>query len=446
MSALMNLRTTGGSRARLWHKSLQKIILMTVFFLPAVGHSVERQMVDRVVAVVNDDVITSSELADETKNIKQQLRAQRMSFPPDDVLQKQILERMIVLQIQLQEAERRHIRADDDTINSTVENIARQNHMTLMQFTQELSREGVDYNVFRKRIGDEITVNRLQQREVANRVTVSEQEIDDYLASQQAQGSPNEEYHLAHILVAIPEAATTEKIQAAKQKAQKILEQLRQGEDFSQTAVAQSDGQQALTGGDLGWRKLGQIPSLFADKVTLMKVGDVSDAIRSPSGFHIIKLLETRNNDAQHVVNQTKVRHILIKPDLILSSEEAKKRAQQLKQRILGGEKFSDLATSHSDDKGSASQGGDLGWVNPGDMVKPFEEAMNKLAVGEISDPVETRFGWHIIQVLDRRQFDDTEEYKRNQARETVRQRKIEPALTNWLRRIRDEAFVEVRL
>jgi len=443
MSTLMNLGISFRGRALTPQNFM---ILIALCLVPAAAHSVERQIVDRVVAVVNDDVITSTELADETQNIKQQLRAQHMSLPPDNVLQKQILERMIVLQIQLQEAERRHIRADDDTINNTVENIARQNQLTLMQFSEELRREGVDYGVFRKRIGDEITVNRLQQREVANRITVSEQEIDDYLASQEAQGSPNEEYHLAHILVAVPEAATADKIQAAKQKAQQILDQLHQGQDFSQTAIAQSDGQQALSGGDLGWRKRGQIPSLFADKVTQMNVGDISEAIRSPSGFHIIKLLEKRNSDVQHTVNQTKVRHILIKPDLILSSEEAKKRAQQLKQRILGGEKFSELAASHSDDKGSATQGGDLGWVNPGDMVKPFEEAMNKLAVGEISDPVETRFGWHIIQVLDRRQFDDTEEYRRNQARETVRQRKIEPALANWLRRIRDEAFVEVRL
>ena len=425
---------------------LQNFFVLATFMLPAVAHSVEQQVVDRVVAIVNDDVITALELANEMQNIKQQLRAQQMSLPPDKVLEKQILERMIVLEIQLQEAERRHIRADDATINSTVENIARQNQLTIMQFSEELRRQGVDYSVFRKRIGDEITVNRLQQREVANRVTVSEQEIDDFLASQISQGSPNEEYHIAHILIAVPEAATAEKIQSAKQKAQKILEQLHQGEDFAQMAVAQSDGQQALTGGDLGWRKQGQIPTLFANIVTAMKVGDISEAIRSPGGFHIIKLLDKRDNQTQHVVNQTKVRHILIKPDLILSSVEAKKRAEQLKQRIEGGEKFTELATSHSDDKGSASQGGDLGWVNPGVMVKPFEEAMDKLAIGEISDPIETRFGWHIIQVLDRRQFDDTEEYKRNQARETVRQNKIEPALANWLRRIRDEAFVEVRL
>lgn len=421
-------------------------LFLALLFLPVAAHSVERQTVDRIVAVVNDDVITSVELANETRNIKQQLRGQRMSLPPDNVLEKQILERMIVMQIQLQEAERRHIRADDDSINNMVENIARQNQMTILQFSQEIQREGIDYSVFRKRIGDEITVNQLQQREVANRITVSDQEINDYLASQESQSSPNVEYHLAHILVSVPEAATAEKIQEAKQKAQQILQQLHQGQDFAQTAVAQSDGQQALSGGDLGWRKLGQIPSLFANKITQMNVGDISDIVRSPGGFHIIKLLEKRNQEDQHIVNQTKVRHILIKPDLILSSEEARKRAQQLKQRILGGEKFSELATSHSDDKGSASQGGDLGWVNPGDMVKPFEDAMNKLAIGEISDPVETRFGWHIIQVLDRRKFDNTEEYRRNQAREAVRQRKIEPALANWLRRIRDEAFVEIRL
>jgi peptidyl-prolyl cis-trans isomerase SurA len=286
----------------------------------------------------------------------------------------------------------------------------------------------------------------LQQREVANRVTVTQQEVDDFLASQESQVSPNAEYRIAHILVSIPEAATTERIQAAKQKAKKILDELEQGADFAQTAIARSDGQQALQGGDLGWRKLAQIPSLFARLVDQMEIGQISEAIRSPSGFHIIKLMEKRSDETQHIVNQTKVRHILIKPDLILSGSEARKRIEQLKQRIEAGEDFAELATSHSADKGSASQGGDLGWVNPGVMVKPFEEAMNALPIGEISHPVQTQFGWHILQVLDRRQFDDTEEYRRNQAREAVRQRKIEPAMANWLRRIRDEAFVEVRL
>jgi peptidyl-prolyl cis-trans isomerase SurA len=422
------------------------LLFLPALLLPVPAHSTQRQALDRIVAVVNDDVITALELDSELQNIKQQLRGQRMALPPDDVLQKQVLERMIVLNIQLQDAERRHIRVDDDTINNTVENIARQNNMTIMQFSQALRSDGVDYSDFRKRIGDELTIKRLQQREVANRVTVTEQEVDDFLASQEAQSSPNNEYRIAHILVSVPEAATAERIQSAKQKAQNILEQLDQGADFAQLAVAQSDGQQALQGGDLGWRTLAQIPSLISTAVSQMDIGQHSEAIRSPSGFHIFKLVDKRSKEVQHIINQTKVRHILIKPDVVLSSAEAKKRIEQLKQRIEGGEDFAQLATSHSDDKGSASQGGDLGWVNPGVMVQPFEEAMNALKIGEISDPVQTRFGWHILQVLDRRQFDDTEEYKRNQARETVRQRKIEPAMANWLRRIRDEAFVEVRL
>jgi peptidyl-prolyl cis-trans isomerase SurA len=419
---------------------------LLVLLLPSQGFSAQRQALDRIVAVVNDDVITALELNTELQSIKQQLRSQRMSLPPDDVLQKQVLERMIVLNIQLQDADRRHIRVDDEAINNTVENIARQNNMTIMQFSQALRSDGLDYSEFRKRIGDELTINRLQQREVANRVTVTEQEVEDFLASQESQSAPSDEYHIAHILVSIPEAATAERIQSAKQKAQKILDDLNQGTDFAQLAVAQSDGQQALEGGDLGWRTQAQIPSLIAATIANMQEGQYSDAIRSPSGFHIFKLMDKRSNEVQHIVNQTKVRHILIKPDLILSSSEARKRIEQLKQRIEGGEDFAQLATTHSDDKGSATQGGDLGWVNPGVMVQPFEEAMNALPIGQVSDPVQTRFGWHILQVLDRRKFDDTEEYKRNQAREVVRQRKIEPAMANWLRRIRDEAFVEVRL
>lgn len=423
-----------------------RLVLGVLLLLPLVAIGEPRQNLDKIVAIVNDDVITATELADEVKNIKQQLRSQRVSIPGDDVLEKQILERLIVLQIQLQNAKLRHIRIDDETVNRTVEKIARQNNMTLMQFSERLRADGVDYAEFRERIRDEITINRLQQREVANRVSVSEQEIENFLASQEAQGASNVEYRIGHILVAVPEAASPEKIQAAKHKAQQILEALKGGDDFEQTAIARSDGQQALSGGDLGWRKRTQIPSLFANTIAKMEVGDISDAIRSPSGFHIVKLMEQRTSEKQHIVNQTKVRHILIKPDLIMSSVEARKRAEQLKQRIEGGEDFAELAISHSDDKGSASQGGDLGWVNPGVMVKPFEDAMNDLQIGALSNPIPTRFGWHIIQVLERRKFDDTQEFKRNQAREIVRQRKIEPALANWIRRIRDEAFVEVRL
>lgn len=406
----------------------------------------QKQELDRIVAIVNNNIITASELNTEVVNIKMQLRQQGMSMPPDSVLRKQILDRMILLEIQLQDAELRHIRVDDESVNRMVENIAQQNKMHINQFRQVLANEGVDYADFRENIRDELTINRLQQREVQNRIKVTDQEVEDFLANQKTQGSANDEYRIGHILITVPEAASAEHIQKAKQQTQQILAELQSGADFAQTAIAKSAGQQALSGGDLGWRKLAQLPTLFADLVVNMNPGDTSDMLRSPSGFHIIKLLEKRSKEPTHVINQTKVRHILVKPSVILSMEEAKKRIERLKQRIDGGEDFAELAIANSDDNGSASQGGDLGWVNPGTMVKPFEEAMNRQPIGPASAPVETQFGWHLIQVLDRREYDNTEEYKRNNAREMVRQRKTEPALANWLRRMRDEAFVEIRL
>jgi len=408
------------------------------------GDSVD--VLERIVAIVNDDVITRLELNAELDLIKQQLSSQRTAMPPDAVLRKQVLDRVVLMRIQLQRANSRLIRVDDETLNRAVESIANQNRMSLGGLRQALEADGVDYSEYRERIREEITVTRLQQREVHRTVEVTEQEVDDLLANRELQDKSNEEYRLEHILLVVPEASSSDKIQVVKQKAQMVLQKIREGNDFAEMAVTHSDGQQALSGGDLGWRKFAEIPTLFAEPLAAMKSGDVSDLIRSPSGFHIIKLSEVRQKDTQLLVDQAKSRHILISPSDILTVEEAKARISKLKQRIAGGEDFAQLAATNSDDKSSAVNGGELGWVNPGTMVKEFEDAMNELSVGEVSDPVRTQFGWHLIQVLERRKHDNTEEFQKNQAREIIRQRKIEPALQNWLRRIRDESFVELRL
>ncbi len=401
---------------------------------------------DRIVAIVNDDVITSSELDAELNIIKQQLSQQQTQLPPDSVLKKQVLDRLVITRIQLQYAEKRLLKVDDESLNKAIENIANQNGLDLVGFRRALEANGLDYSEYRDRVRNEMVIARLQQREVQRRINVTEEEVEDFLANKGLQDNSNEEYRLQHILLVVPEAAAAERIQAEKQKAQQLLTQLRSGADFTQMAISESDGQQALNGGDLGWRKLEEIPTIFSDSVRNMQVGEISDVIRSPSGFHIIKLAEKRSGDAQHIVSQTLARHILIQPNELVSSKEALERIQQLKQRIDNGEDFAQIASANSDDKASAAEGGSLGWVNPGVMVKEFEDAMNRLQPGEVSDPVKTRFGWHIIKIEDRRQHDNTEEFAKRQARESILQQKMGPALENWIRQIKAEAFVQLRL
>lgn len=401
---------------------------------------------DRIVAVVNNEVITELELEAEVKDIKQQLSRQNTRLPADAVLKKQLLDRMILKRIQLQMAARGRIKVDDETVNRAMDNIAAQNNLDLDQFRQALKNEGLDYNQFRDNLRDEIILNRLQQDQVRNRIVISQQEIDNFLSNQELRGKDNKEYRLGHILIAVPEAASAEQIAAAQKKANDIVAKLRGGEDFAQTAVAVSDGQQALEGGDLGWRRAEALPTLFADWVTQRADGEVSDAMRSPSGFHIIKLLQQRTNEPKHVVIQTHARHILLRDSEFSNPEEIRARLVKLRQRLQAGEDFAKLAKLFSEDPGSASKGGDLGWVNPGEMVPVFEQAMDALEINALSEPVHSRFGWHIVQVLERREHDNTDAIKRNKARQAILARKLDPAMQSWLRRLRDEAFVETRL
>ena len=400
---------------------------------------------DRIVAVVDDDVVMKSELEEKVRTVIKQLQEQNTNPPPLSIIEKQVLDRMILNKLQLQLASHTGIRVDDETLNRTISNIASENNLSLAQFREILEQDGYKYEKFREDIRNEITISRLKQRAVDNRVTVTEREIDNLLKNQEIQGNTHTEYLLSHILIATPEAASPEEIEQSKLVANKVLNDLADGQDFAELAAAISDGQQALDGGNLGWRKLEQIPTLFTDYVTKMEKGDVSGLIQSPSGFHIIKLSDIKSTES-HIVTQTHARHILIIPNDVIPEKEVITRLEQLKIRIDGGDDFGQLAQANSEDPVSAVEGGDLGWRSEGDLVPEFEQEMNALKEGEVSKPFKTPFGWHIVQVLGRREINNAADMKRSKAREIIRNRKIEEAHQNWLRSLRDEAYVEYRI
>ena len=419
------------------------LVLIAGVFLP--GANPGAQDLDRIVAIINDDVIMRSELAVKIQSVSAQMQEQNIPLPPQSILERQVLDRLIMTKLQIQMAQNTGIRVDDETLNRTISNIAAGNEMSLNEFREILEGDGYGYETFRKDIRDEILISRLQQRQVDNRIIVTDREIDNFLSNQEHQGETDIEFHIAHILVAIPEGGSTRQVTKARETADQVLSELQAGAEFSSMAATYSDGQQALDGGDLGWRKAGQVPTLFADFISDMEIGGLSDIIKSPSGYHIIKLLDKRSSE-QVVVTQTKARHILIRPDELTTADDALRRLQQLRMRIDGGDDFAELAKAHSADTMSAAEGGDLGWVNPGDLVPEFESAMNSLEPGVTSLPFRTQFGFHIVQVLDRREHDSTEDIKRARAREVIRRRKLDEARTDWLRQMRDEAYVEYRL
>ena len=403
------------------------------------------QALNRIVAVVNDGVVLQSQLDRRTDQIRQQLRERDTQLPPAEVLRKQVLERLIMEEIQLQLAASMSIRIEDELLNANLRQMAEANNLDLPRFRQVLEAEGYSFADFREEVRNQLTLGRLHVQQVENRIQVSEQEIENLLTSME-QGADGRQYLMSHILVALPEAASPQQIQEAQARAEDIRERLRAGADFRQLAVAESDGQLALEGGSLGWRAAGQLPSLFADVAGTLARGEITDPLRTPSGFHIVRMDDLRGGDARHVVTQTHARHILLRPHELQTAVEVRNRLQQLRRRIEGGDDFDTLARAHSQDAVSAARGGDLGWSNPGDLVPEFEQEMSPLAPGQVSAPFESRFGWHIVQVLERRERDSTEEFRRAQAREHVRQRKVQEETATWLRRLRDESYVEYRL
>lgn len=404
---------------------------------------VHAEVLDTIVAVVEDDVILERELQREVAVIEQRIQQSNATLPPSYVLRKQVLEKMIVDKLQRQLAEKGGITVSEEMLNSSAADIAQRNNMDLEQFRTELERQGMSYQSFLDNMRNEIIINQLRGREIGGRIKVTDREVEHYIETQDKIGEESTQFHLGHILIAVKEGASSAEIQKAMSKADDLVKKLREGQDFSQTAISDSDDANALKGGDLGWRTSSEIPTLFVNEVHQMKQGDISEPIRSPSGFHIIKMLDLKGMD-NHTITKTKVRHVLVKTNELVDDAEAKKRLLALKERIADGDDFAALARAHSDDKGSALKGGSLDWVSPGDLVKPFEEAMSKLGINEVSEPVQTQFGWHIIQVLGRENKDDSSEFKKNLVRDAIRKRKIEEETELWVRRLRDEAFVEI--
>jgi peptidyl-prolyl cis-trans isomerase SurA len=403
------------------------------------------QPVDQITAIVNDEVITRTELEQRYRTALRQLQRQNIQQPPRDLMLNQTLERMITERALLQHAKNSGIRVDPAQVERAVQRIASQNSMSLEQLKSALARDGVSYDRFRENIGNEILIGRARERQVESKLTISEAEIDSYLQTQAGTGQ-DEEFNLSHILVNVPENASPEQIQVRRNRAQEILNELGKGVDFAQLSATYSDAPNALDGGSLGWRNSGQLPALFVNAVRDLKPGGVSELIKSPSGFHILKLNEKRGKDATTVITQTRARHILIKPSEITSESDAINRLTQIRERLeQGGEKFENLARQFSEDAGSAAKGGELGWVNPGDTVPEFERAMNALQPNELSPIVQSPFGWHIIQVLERREQDVTAERQRLLARKAIRERKADEAVDEWVRQVRDQAYVEIR-
>ncbi len=422
-----------------------KHFLLLLALLPAAAGA-RVVPLDRIVAVVNDDVITATELDHRLAVIKRQLARRNTRLPADDVLRRQLLERMIQERLQLQLARSIGIRVDDETLTTVLSRIARDSGMDLHQFRRALEADGFDFAEFRENVRNEIIIDRLRQQRVERRISVTEQEIKNQLERLERDRASRLEYRLAHILISLPEGAGPDAVAETRRRAEAVLARLRGGADFAAVAAEVSDGQKALEGGDLGWRRAGQLPPAFAAAVEGLAPGEVSGLIRSASGFHILKLVDKRRGGGRHVVEQTLARHILIRTDAVTSDEQARNRLAELRRRILAGEDFGELARRYSQDKASAAEGGSLGWTEPGRLVPRFEKAMQALAPGQISEPFRTRFGWHIVQVMARRQQDLTDEMRRREARLVVRKRKTEEAVRDWLRRLRDEAYVEVRL
>ena len=402
---------------------------------------------DRVVAVVNDDIISRSELDARLERVRKQLRQSGTRLPPPDALRRQVLERLILRRLQLQLARSSGIRVGDERLNRTLLRIAEQNELTLREFRDAIEGDGVDFARFREEIRDDIMISEVRRHRVENQINISQRDIDDYISMMESRGTEADRhrYRIGHILIAVPDGASSEEIAEARVRAQRVLEEIRTGADFANMAVTYSDGQQALEGGNLGWRLASDLPSMLADAVLGLEVGEVSEPVRSASGFHLVKLADRQGSQRQ-MIRQTRARHILITLDALTDDAEARRQLRVLRERIVNGEDFGELARNHSDDPGSASRGGELGWIDPGNTVPVFERTMDSLEPSAISRPFRSQFGWHLVQVLERRDRDATETSQRAEARRRLRARKIEENTQAWLRRVRGEAYVEYRL
>ena len=403
------------------------------------------QLLDRAVAIVNDGIVTESDLQEQMAMYEGRLKEQNTPLPPSDVMRKQVLDRLIMQEVQLQRAERIGLKITDDQVNEQLADIAKRNNIPLARLPAELAKQGVEYAAFRDNMRKEMIMQRLRQKDVLGKINITPRELEQFLERQKKMPSETDEYNVSHILLAIPPEATQAQVKEVEQLAEQIYTRS-QDEDFGRLAVAYSNSQTALEGGSLGWRKGPELPTVLAEIVVGLKPGQVSRPMVTPTGYHLVKLNEVRSTDGSHIEDQVHARHILMRPDELQDDATVRQRLADVRQRVLKGEEFAAFASSMSADSSSAVNGGDLGWSGPGSFVPEFEATLARLKDNEISEPFRTEFGWHIVQVLGRRQFDTTEESQRGRALRQLRESKVDEETELWLRRLRDEAFVETDL
>jgi peptidyl-prolyl cis-trans isomerase SurA len=422
-----------------------KALLVVLAVLAPLSAQAERKLLDQVVAIVDESVILQTELEARISTITSRLSAQGTALPPRQVLEERVLDQLITESIQMQMADRAGMRISDNELNETMANIAERNGMSLAQFENQLAAEGVSYNQAREQIRKEMLTSRVQQRQVGNRVRVTDREVENYLESLEARGGNNAQYRLAYIFVSVDDPSDEAEVEAAREKAERLRNEIASGRDFREVAVAESDASNALEGGDMGWRAEGQLPSLVAPVVPELPVGEPSEVLENSSGFHLVMVMDKRGGEQQQVIQQHRVRHILVRPSEATTDSQAETMIRDLYQQLENGASFSDLAREYSDDPVSGSDGGNLGWVSPGQMVPAFEQAMLNADIGEFRGPFRSQFGWHILQVQERRQKDISGDVRDAEARQAIYRRKFETELQNWLQEIRDEAFVEFK-
>ncbi len=400
------------------------------------------EMLDQVVAIVDDDVIMASELRERLAAVQSTLASRGVEAPAEDVMIRETLDRLILESIQLQMGNRYGVRISDAQLDAAMGRIAAQNGLTPEQFAQVLQSEGRSFGELRESIRREMVIQRVQQGNVNQLIQITEQEVENYLATEEGQKLVQPEYRIIHALLTISSDASDAEVEAARAHSQALVDRIQAGENFEEV-MSSSTGDYTFTGGDLGWRKLDDVPGIFQEVAQQLDAGETADLFRSPSGFHIVNMADRRGANLK--IEQTKVRHILVKPSEILTDDQARDKVAELKSRIEAGEDFAALAREYSEDIGSAAEGGDLGWTNPGQMVPEFENMMASTETGSVSEPVRSQFGWHILEVLDRREKDMTSEMRRAQIQEHLHGRKYQEELDAWLRKIRDEAFVDIK-
>ncbi len=421
-----------------------RFVFLILLLLPTWVWSEAVESLDKVVAVVNDNVITEHELTSQTELMRHQLEAKKVSMPPEQVLRKQVLQHLIDVDLQLQLAKNNDVTVDAAELDTAIENIAAENHLTLDQLRAALAQQGMTWDMYRESLRKEMLMARMQQKAINADLDVTSQQVNDYLKTAVEQEKVNQVFHVQNIVIPLPEEPTSQQVTKAHAKAMTLLAKIKQGEDFGLLAVAESSDEYALEGGDLGERHLAELPEIFAKEVVAMQAGQVSGPIRTGNGFQLIKLLAVNTNEPHHEITKTHVRHILLKQDVNMTDTEALKQAKNLYEQLKSGKDFALMAKQYSLDPGSASKGGDLGWVVPDELVKPFAEAMNALALNTVSKPVKSQFGWHLIEVLERKTMDDSAAYKRQQVRLLLQRRKFNEAVQNWQQHIRSQSYVKI--